>query len=40
VSNAGKPGHKRRKVLVSIAALVVGLAGLGVRIVELIEELN
>jgi hypothetical protein len=32
-------GYKRRKALASVAALVIGLASLGVRIAEMVEEM-
>jgi hypothetical protein len=33
-------GHKRRKALASVAALIVGLASLGLRIAEMVGEMN
>jgi hypothetical protein len=40
VAHAHETGHRRRKAMASVAALMVGLASLGVRIAELVEEMN
>jgi hypothetical protein len=39
-SDVHQTGHKRRKALASVAALMVGLTSLGLRIAEMVEDMN
>ncbi|KAM0690759.1 hypothetical protein Q7P36_009528 [Cladosporium allicinum] len=40
IAHVHETGHRRKKAMASVAALMVGLASLGVRIAELVEEMG